>query len=164
MNKLSQHLTYKEATITTTKLPNSPNDIQLANMEKVALAIFEPIRRHFNVPIYVTSFFRSKEVSEAIGGATNSQHGTGQAIDIDAHHYGKITNKQVFDYVKANLDYDQLIAEKLSDNSEEPSWIHISYVSADQNRKEILVHESVGGTAKYCKYDPEKGLHIRSYR
>ena len=37
-------------------------------------------------------------------------------LDIDADIYGGITNKQIFDFVKDNLEFDQLIWEFGTDN------------------------------------------------
>ena len=48
--------------------------------------IFQPIREHFDTPIYISSGFRSEALNEAIGGSKTSQHSKGEAIDIDMDH------------------------------------------------------------------------------
>lgn len=55
-------------------------------------------------------------------------------MDLDADRYGKITNKQIFDYIKENLEFDQLIWEFGTDSN--PDWVHVSYSS--KNRKQVL--------------------------
>jgi len=104
-------------------------------MTLTAEKIFEPVREFFNYPIAVTSFFRAPAVNAAAGGARNSQHSTGQAMDIDADVLGKITNKQVFDYIRENLEFDQLIWEFGDEN--QPDWVHVSYNKV-VNRRQIL--------------------------
>tara|TARA_B100000809_G_scaffold266834_1_gene332032 strand:+ start:5614 stop:5817 length:204 start_codon:yes stop_codon:yes gene_type:complete len=55
-------------------------------------------------------------------------------MDIDATN--EVTNKRLFDYIKKNLDYDQLIWEFGIEKS--PDWIHVSYTSSKENRKRVL--------------------------
>jgi len=139
MTDISKHITYAEATKSQTavryNLKNVPNQEQLENMTLTAEKIFEPVREHFDVSIAVTSFFRAPAVNAAAGGARNSQHTTGQAIDIDADVLGKITNKQVFDYIRGNLEFDQLIWEFGDDKN--PAWVHVSF-SKTGNRRQVL--------------------------
>lgn len=164
---ISAHVSYLEATHSDMakrlSIDNIPNVEQLENIKILAEKVFEPIREHFNVPIYISSFFRSKELNKKLKGAKNSQHMLGEAMDIDADMYGKITNKQIFDYIRLNLNFDQLIAEGLIEGSTNPSWIHCSY-SENKNRSEILLMEKVGNNSIYYKYDKQKGLDLCSYR
>ena len=59
----------------------------------------------------------------------------GEALDLDADIYGKVTNADIFNYVKDNLEWDQMIWEFGDD--EEPNWVHISYKDDGPNRKQI---------------------------
>lgn len=137
--KISNHISYKEATTSQTAvrkgIDNTPNEYQLQNMKLVAEKIFEPLREHFKRPIAINSFFRSQKLNKAIGGATGSQHTQGRAIDID-DTLGGVTNKQMFDWIKDNLDFDQLIWEFGNDSN--PDWVHVSYVSENENRRRVL--------------------------
>lgn len=49
---------------------------------------------------------------------------------------GGLTNKQVFDFIRSNVDFDQLIWEFGDDAN--PAWIHVSYKSEEKNRKNVL--------------------------
>ena len=155
---ISNHISYEEATYSNTAkrlgIINEPNESQLSNMLLVAINIFEPIRAHFNTPIHVSSMFRSKELNEAINGANSSQHlaNNGAAIDIDADKYGKVTNEEIFEYIKDNLDFDQLIAESVEDGH--VSWVHVSYKSTD-NRGQVLIMYRDNGKSKYLPYTKE---------
>ena len=93
--KLSKHLSIKEVTKSSTAarlgIDNTPTVSHLIALKEVAENIFEPLRLHFDVPIGVSSGYRSKALNEAIGGSKRSQHSRGQALDLDADMYGKIT-------------------------------------------------------------------------
>lgn len=138
IENISEHITYLEATKSEKAIrqgiDNTPNEFQLQNMRMVAEKIFEPTRNHFGVPIYISSFVRVVKLnrSKLVGGAKFSDHEHGEetgdqegAIDMDADVFGKVTNKQIYDYIKNNLEYDQLIWEFGDDNN--PAWVHASY-------------------------------------
>jgi hypothetical protein len=138
MRFISKHITWEEATKSATaekkEIANVPSEVEIVAMKKLAKEIFEPLREWADEPIRVNSFYRSAELCEAIGSKATSQHTKGQAIDIDA--MGKKTNADLFNYIKDNLDFDQLIWEYGDD--ENPDWVHISYVGVNGNRNRIL--------------------------
>lgn len=130
-------------------IKNAPIEQHITNMKKLALNIFQPIREHFNAPIYVSSGYRSAELNKAIKGASTSQHCSGEAIDIDMDGTA-ITNAQVFNYIKDNLVFDQLIWEFGTDAN--PSWVHVSYESTGKQRKQILKAIKKNGKTSYINY------------
>ena len=101
---------------------------------------------HVGGPIKINSFYRGPQLNKAIGGSIASQHCKGQAIDID-DTYGNASNKEMYDWIKANLDYDQMIWEFGTDLN--PDWVHVSYVDADSNRKRCLKAYKEDGKTKY---------------
>ena len=150
MSNISKNITYKEAIYSNTAkrlgIKNEPNDEQLGNMLTIAEMIFEPLRVFVGGPIKITSFFRSPALNKAIGGAPSSQHCQGNAMDLD-DVFGYKTNAEMFMYIKENLDFDQLIWE--FGNDKNPSWIHVSYVDAQQNRNRCLQAYKKNGKTKY---------------
>ena len=82
----------------------------------------------------------------AIGGAKSSQHTRGEAIDID-DTFGHMSNKDMFAFIKDELDFDQLIWEFGDD--ENPAWVHVSYASPKNNRRRILKAERKNGKTTY---------------
>lgn len=136
---ISKHISLNEATRSQTAtrkgIKNIPNEVQLEAMKLVAETCFEPIRNHFGVPLTISSFFRCEALNVAVGGSKTSQHCKGEAIDIDADG-SSITNKQVFEWAKANLKFDQLINE-YPDEAGNPAWVHISF-SKHGNRNQVL--------------------------
>ena len=70
-----------------------------------------------------------------IGGSSTSQHCKGEAIDIDCDIFGGLSNREVFEYIKEHLTFDQLIWE-FGDDSD-PDWVHVSYKKG-KNRGEVL--------------------------
>jgi len=147
--KISDHISMKEALRSNTAqrlgINNMPDNETLVTMQVTAQHIFEPLRNHFNEPIYISSFYRSPELNKAIGGSTNSQHCKGEAIDID-DVYSKASNADFFNYIKDKLEFDQLIWEFGDD--ENPAWVHVSY-NLGKNRMRILKAIKENGRTKY---------------
>ena len=147
---ISKHISYKEGVYSTTAtrrgIDNTPDDEQLTNMELVADEIFEPLRIYVGGPIKINSFFRSPELNTAIGGSSKSQHCKGQAIDLD-DTFGKAANAEMYHWIKDNLDFDQMIWEFGDDDN--PAWVHVSYVSPEDNRNRCLKAYKEKSKTKY---------------
>ena len=150
MEIISKHITYKEAVRSNTALRlninNIPNDYEISNMVGIASNIFEPLREYVGGPIKINSMFRSEALNRAIGGSSRSQHCQGRAIDLD-DTFGHKTNAEMFNYIKNNLNFDQLIWEFGDDTN--PDWVHVSFVSNDENRGRCLKAEKVNGRTSY---------------
>lgn len=155
MSNVSQYITLAEATKSQQAirlgLSNQPNAEELSNMQYIGTQIFDKLRKamhdKYGKPLAVTSFFRSAEVNKAIGGSTTSQHCTGEAMDIDADVFGGPTNKEIFDWIKNNCVFDQLIKEG---NWE---WVHVSLKRNGKNRNQILAAHFGGGKTTYTNYN-----------
>lgn len=147
--KISKHVTYAEATQTNVNLSNVPSGEQLARITLLCEKVFEPLREWVDAPIKINSIFRSVLVNKAIGGSKNSQHMAldGCAMDID-DTYGHKTNAEMFNWIKVNLTFDQLIWEFGDDNN--PNWVHVSY-RQHGNRKQVLRAKKVNGKTVYVK-------------
>lgn len=130
---------------------NMPTQEHLENLKKLASNIFEPIRENFNSPIYISSGYRSKSLNTALKGSLTSQHCSGEAIDIDMDGSDDgVTNKQVFDFIKEHLNFDQLIWE--FGTKDQPDWVHVSFESTGKQRKQVLRAIKQGKTTIYQNY------------
>lgn len=151
--QLSKNLALSEVTSSNTAkrkgISNMPTPEHIENFKKLAENVFQPIREHFDAPIKISSGYRSAALNKAIGGASSSQHCSGEAIDIDMDGTS-ITNAQVFNYIKDNLVFDQLIWEFGTDKN--PDWVHVSYESTGKQRKQILKALRVNGKTSYAPY------------
>ena len=152
--KVSKYVSYKEVIFSRTALrndiDNNPSDKQLDLIIECAKNVFDPLREWVGGPVKINSVFRSKDLNKKIGGSQSSQHSVGldksknsygAALDLD-DTYGHKTNREMFHYIKDNLDWDQIIWE--FGNSKNPDWVHVSYRPDGKNRKQILI-------AKYDK-------------
>ena len=150
MEKISKHVSYKEGVHSITAkrlgLKNDPSDVHLANMRLISEKVFEPLRMHVGGPIKINSFYRGPELNKAIGGSAKSQHCHGQAMDID-DSYGNASNAEMYHWIKDNLNFDQMIWEFGDDNN--PDWVHVSYVSDEDNRNRCLKAYRENGKTKY---------------
>ena len=147
---ISKHISNKEGVYSRTAIrldiDNVPTKKHLANMVELAENIFEPLRAYVGGPIKINSFYRSPELNKAIGGSAKSQHCQGQAIDID-DTFGRMTNAEMYDFIKEHLDFDQMIWEFGNNNN--PDWVHVSYVSPEQNRNRCLQAYKENNKTKY---------------
>jgi hypothetical protein len=145
MENISEHITFDEATNSQTAkekgIKNIPDSTQLTFMKSVAVNCFEPVRNWYKKPLNINSFFRCRALNIAIKGALNSQHEKGQAIDISAG--SKEENKKIFDYIKANLKFDQLI------NEFDYKWIHVSFVQGANRNMTLKATKNATGQTVY---------------
>lgn len=112
-------------------IDNTPSQEILAKLQKLIEAILDPLREWYGKPIKVNSGYRCEALNKVVGSkANNSQHLYGEAADITAG--SKEENKKLFEYIKDNLPFDQLI------NESDFSWIHVSYREG-RLRKQVLV-------------------------
>ena len=144
---LSKHVTVEEFCFSPTAIRAGIKNVmalqQLENATLLCEKVFEPLRSHVGKPIKINSGFRSPSLNRAIGGSSSSQHCKGQAMDLELH------DKELFDWIIDNLEYDQLIAEFGTDTHF--AWFHISYTRS-KNRKQVLRATKKAGKTVYSKY------------
>ena len=130
-------------------LDNTPTPEHLENLKILCEKVLEPIRLKYG-SINISSGYRGKMLNHFIGGSVNSDHCVGRAADIDMDDSGTgVTNTEIFNYIKDNLDYDQLIWE--FGNKEKPDWVHVGY-RGKENRKQTLRATKVNGKSHYAPY------------
>ena len=156
--KLSKNLLLSEFLHSNTakrkNIPNLITDEHLPNALLWARQIFQPTRDHFRKPIFISSGYRSKALNKTIKGSKNSQHCRGEAGDIDNDKVISPTNRQIFYYIKDNLNFDQLIWE--FGNSTSPDWVHVSYSSSGKQRGMVLISKrNRWGKVYYEKFGNE---------
>jgi hypothetical protein len=117
-------------------IDNIPSEKSLQNMITLAENVIEPICKKFKVSI--SSFYRSPKLNKLVGGSKNSQHQAlkGAAVDIISID-SKYSNKDIFNWVLDNLEFDQLIWEFGDTNN--PAWVHISY-NKNNNRNQVIYY------------------------
>lgn len=154
--QLSKYFTLAELTPSATAkrlgIKNDPTPEHLNNLKLLAVNVLDKVREHFGKPIWVSSGYRSKALNDATpGSSATSQHCSGEAADLDQDGRGTgVTNKMVFDYIKDNLEFDQLIYEYGTDAN--PDWVHVSWESNGKQRKQVLRCTRVNGKPVYTPY------------
>lgn len=119
----------KSNTATAEGIDNTPDQTIKNNLIKLIEAVLDPLREWYGKPITVNSGYRCEALNKAIGGAKSSQHMLGEAADITVG--SKEENEKLFNYIKDNLEFDQLI------NESDFSWVHVSYREG-RLRKQVL--------------------------
>jgi zinc D-Ala-D-Ala carboxypeptidase len=143
--KLTEHFSLSELLASQTATRRGfveqfkPSDFVIDNLKMVCVEVLEPLRKEIGLPITISSGYRCFKLNKAVGGAVNSQHLIGQAVDIAV--VGMNTMEIVAALKKANIEFDQCI-EEFGD------WVHISF-NKDNNRGEYLQARRVKGKIRY---------------
>ena len=134
MTQLSAHFTLEELTHTDHReLDNTPNEQELANLNRLAAFLEEVKTVLGGKPIMVNSAFRSKAVNDAVGSKDTSQHRVGCAVP------GMTPDEVVKAVIASGVGYDQVIREF-------DRWTHVS-IPNDTNglpRRQALIIDKAG--------------------
>ena len=147
---LSRNFTLSELTKSDTAIRkginNNPNAEQIEKLKALCENILQPVRDHFG-RVKITSGFRSEDLCLAIGSSRNSQHAKAEAADFECIG---VDNAEVADWIKQNLETDQLILEFYTPGEPNSGWIHASYIPFQPRRQFMHAYKSEGRT----KYKP----------
>jgi zinc D-Ala-D-Ala carboxypeptidase len=153
--KLSNYVSLAEVTRSDTAkrrgISNEPTPEHLENLKVIATEVFDKVREHFGVPIFISSGYRSAALNKAIGGSATSDHNLGKALDLDQDGHGNgVTNADVFNFIKDNLEYDQLIWEFGS--SKNPDWVHVGYRKGKNRKQTLRAIKDASGKTVYAPF------------
>lgn len=127
---MTPHFTLAELTATSHRqFDNTPNETELANLQKLAEFLEQVKELLDGKPIMVNSAFRSKQVNDSVGSKDTSQHRTGSAADIRVP--GMTPDTVVRALVASDLPFDQVIREF-------DAWTHIS-ISPTPRRQALII-------------------------
>lgn len=125
-------------------IDNYPGPAEITAIKTLCINVLQPLRDYYGKPIRIGGGYRSPALNAIIPGASKkSQHMIGQAADIDTVH----DNGKLFEHIKNNLPFDQLIWEYGDDKN--PAWIHVSYRADEVNRHEVLRARKIEGRTIY---------------
>lgn len=135
---LSENFTLKELTDSNTAvklgIDNTPPGDVVPKLQALAVNVLQPLRNWYGKPICISSGYRCPRLNVAVGGSKTSQHLRGEAADIDIK--GDLTaGRKMFEYIKNNLVFDQLIWEHDKGGC---YWVHVSYKSTGRNRHDVI--------------------------
>jgi uncharacterized protein YcbK (DUF882 family) len=139
---LSEHFTLAELTrsalATRQGWLNEPCAEAVSNLRNVAQQILEPVRSHFGVAFSPNSGYRGLQLNRALGSSDQSQHVSGQAVDIELPG---VSNHTLAEWIASHLRFDQLILEFYQPGEPTSGWVHVSVSAAEQQpRGEILTY------------------------
>ena len=157
--KLSPHFSLSEfessATATAKGIDNTlkHSDVDhsriIDNLRHLCQEVLEPLRRHLDRPVVISSGYRCKKLNQLVGGVRTSQHMTGEAADIAAPlldiNGKKLSPSQSLsllsdwmDWIIENTQFDQCIMEhRKNKDGTVTHWIHVSH-SLKHNRRCVI--------------------------
>ena len=148
---LTKNFTLEEMTKSETALrydiDNTPNEQEISSMKLLAEKVLQPVRDHFGKGVKVNSGFRNQDVNQKVGGSRNSDHTRGQACDIEIPG---IPNAELAEWIKDNLEFNQLILEFYTPGVPDSGWVHVSYIPED-NKKQVLTATKKDGKTVYLQ-------------
>ena len=164
---LSENVSLNEATRSQTaikyNIDNIPSSRQIKVMSSMCKYFFEPLRMYFCHPIFISSFYRSKELNKRIGGAKYSDHmidgdTCAMDLDMDGRDEFKTSNNDLFHFIKDHMIFSKLIAE-FPDKNGRIAWVHISRsINEKENDKKVLIAHRPNGRTIYSNYKDFKHL------
>ena len=148
---LTKNFTLEELTKSETALrhnmDNSPGQAEVDSLLALAENVLQPVRDHFARGVKCNSGYRSLEVNQKVGGSRNSDHIRGQACDIEIPG---IPNAELAEWIKDNLEYNQLILEFYTPGVPDSGWVHVSYIP-EANRNQVLTATKKDGKTVYLQ-------------
>jgi zinc D-Ala-D-Ala carboxypeptidase len=148
---LTKNFTLEEMTKSETALrhdiDNTPNEQEISAMKLLAEKVLQPVRDHFGKGVKVNSGFRNQDVNQKVGGSRNSDHIRGQAADIEIPG---IPNAELAEWIKDNLEFNQLILEFYTPGVPDSGWVHVSYIP-EANRNQVLTATKKDGKTVYLQ-------------
>jgi hypothetical protein len=135
---MTEHFTLEELTHTDHRtLDNTPNEVELANIQRLAEFLEQVKTLLGGKPIMVNSAFRSKAVNDAVGSKDTSQHRLGCAADLRVP--SMTPDAVVRAIIASDLPYHQVIREF-------DRWTHVSITNqaGETPRKQALIIDKQG--------------------
>ena len=132
---LSKYFSLKELCYSSTAdrlcLNNLPpvGSQHMKNLEATAKKA-DIIREALGSALLISSGYRAPAVNKAVGGASNSAHTKGLALDIGSAKLSDIELFKLCRGLKKELNYDQLILEYPERGVS--AWVHIGFVEEGQ--------------------------------
>ena len=148
--KLSPHFTLGEMTKSSShpEVYNIPSHEAIANLKRLC-GWLEVLRKRAaspgpskgrGVPIIINSGYRSPQLNRKIGGAANSNHLTGCAVDIRVENMEQLIRYAAILLDISNethQDFDELLIEK---NRYGAIWLHFAVRPANNRRKILFIN------------------------
>ena len=126
-------------------IPNEPGEKEIGNIKLLCEKVLQPVRDHYGKGVKVNSGFRHPDVNAKVGGSKTSDHCRGQAADIEIPG---VANAELAEWIRDNLDFQQLILEFYTPGIPDSGWVHVSYVAED-NKKQVLTAVKKDGKTVY---------------
>ena len=127
---------------------NNPSPMQIENLKALAVNILQPLRSQFDKPLIISSGFRCAQLNIEIGSSVHSEHCADNKSAAADFEISGVDNKELAEWIKSNLEWNQLILEFYHEGEPSSGWVHCSY-STDLNKKQSLIAYRQDGKTQY---------------
>jgi hypothetical protein len=147
MTQLTQNFSLAELVKSETALrkglDNTPTPEVVANLQKLADNVLQPVRNHYGKSVKINSGYRAPEVNASVGGSKTSDHCKGQAADIEITG---VANGDLAQWIVDNLKFTQVILEFYTKGIPDSGWVHVSYDPANLKCQALTAVKQDGKT------------------
>jgi uncharacterized protein YcbK (DUF882 family) len=124
-------------------MDNTPGEIEIENLKRLAEKVLQPVREHYQRGVKVNSGYRHPEVNAKVGGSKTSDHCKGQAADIEIPG---VPNADLAQWITENLDFTQVILEFYTQGVPDSGWVHVSYDPQNLKKQSLTAVKKDGKT------------------
>lgn len=128
-------------------IDNTPSEEVINALQNLCKGVLQPLRDNLGKVVSVSSGYRSVALNKAIGGSSTSEHCKGYAADIEVPG---VDNKVLFEYIRKNFKFTQLILEFYEEGISDSGWVHVSR-NEDNLKCECLTAIKKNGKTVYTK-------------
>lgn len=122
----------------------------LLNVAQFLQALRDALSEHYgrDVPISVSSGYRSEALNTLVGGSKRSAHSHGLAADFRA--FG-LSVEEVFDFIHTHEAFSGMLDQVIDEFG---AWVHVGIrqPKTDKRRGEFLLARKKGGRTVYTPY------------
>lgn len=108
-------------------IQNVPTEEQTRNLIDL-LCVLNAVRAVYDLPITITSGFRSAQLNAAVGGAKNSAHMYGLAADVvpvQKNMENFLVIRKLFAKFAARMGYNSIVIVEKPGQNGIPAWLHL---------------------------------------
>lgn len=108
-------------------IQNVPTQDQTRNLIDL-LCVLNAVRAVYDLPITITSGFRSAQLNAAVGGAKNSAHMYGLAADVapvQKNMANFLAIQKLFSKFAARMGYNSIVIVEKPQPNGLPTWLHL---------------------------------------
>jgi len=126
-------------------IDNTPTQENIESMIVLCDNVLQPIWHHFGIVI-IRSGFKTEALNNVVGGPAKCQACKGEGAEIEVPG---VSNYDLAQWIKTNLEFDQLVLEYHTSDIPDSGWVFVSYQTERLNRNNVLTASKFHSRTSY---------------